>query len=495
MKVIHNLRMDLARCGCRPVVAAVQGEANTRVLAVSLYDNGVAWEPAEGVTAAVAFKKPDGACGLYDKLPNGDEATTITGSEVTAILAPQALTVPGDVMASIVFFDQALNRLATFPFRIRVEVDPAGGQYISDNYYKYSTMEEVNAVVEAALASMEAAKQELLSVSTSGVLCDLSGETITAADSSDRPLSGLTVYGKTTQNGTPSPESPVPLESVGDSGSVVVSATGKNIFGGDVLADKFVSEAKATKDEANRTITYTPANVNTKVLFRFRNLNPNARYTIILFGSSSVDGATQTNIGINYTDGTSTTINFKAGSNYAIFTTASGKTPKTMYGAWLRGNITLYYDKCGIFEGVLSEADFEPYIPAQTLTIQTPNGLPGINEIVRDCKDYGSGTHTQMVGKIDSYAGEEITGAYISSTGELSNGATVLYELPEPIETPIPAEEMAQYAALHTNKPNTTIFNDAGAYMEVEYVADTKLYIDNKFTELQNAILATGANI
>lgn len=72
---------------------------------------------------------------------------------------------------------------------------------------------------------------------------------------------------------------------------------------------------------------------------------------------------------------------------------------------------------------------------------------------------------------------------------------TVVYELETPIVTPIPAEELAQYAVLHTNKPNTTIFNDAGAHMEVEYVADTKMYIDNKFAELQNAILATGANI
>jgi hypothetical protein len=51
------------------------------------------------------------------------------------------------------------------------------------------------------------------------------------------------------------------------------------------------------------------------------------------------------------------------------------------------------------------------------------------------------------------------------------------------------------YAELHTYKPNTTIINDVGAIMEVEYVADTKAYIDNKFTELQNAILASGANV
>jgi methionine-rich copper-binding protein CopC len=45
----------------------------------------------------------------------------------------------------------------------------------------------------------------------------------------------------------------------------------------------------------------------------------------------------------------------------------------------------------------------------------------------------------------------------------------VLSVLDTPIETPLSAEELAQYAALHTNKPNTAIFNDSGAYMEVSY--------------------------
>jgi hypothetical protein len=51
------------------------------------------------------------------------------------------------------------------------------------------------------------------------------------------------------------------------------------------------------------------------------------------------------------------------------------------------------------------------------------------------------------------------------------------------------AEELAQLAALHTNYPNTTIFNDVGAVMEVKYVADTKLYIDKKFDQLAQAML------
>lgn len=61
--------------------------------------------------------------------------------------------------------------------------------------------------------------------------------------------------------------------------------------------------------------------------------------------------------------------------------------------------------------------------------------------------------------------------------------------LKTPIETDLTEEEIAQYKALHTNYPNTTIINDANAYTKVEYVADTKLYIDKKFNELASQLL------
>lgn len=58
-----------------------------------------------------------------------------------------------------------------------------------------------------------------------------------------------------------------------------------------------------------------------------------------------------------------------------------------------------------------------------------------------------------------------------------------MYVLASPIEAPLSETELAAYRALHTNKPNTTILNDSGAYMSVDYTADTKLYIDNKIKE------------
>ena len=56
------------------------------------------------------------------------------------------------------------------------------------------------------------------------------GTPIAVDDAFPAPLCGLAVYGKSTQDGTPSPDNPVPIVSAGDSGSVTVKVTGKNLL-------------------------------------------------------------------------------------------------------------------------------------------------------------------------------------------------------------------------------------------------------------------------
>jgi hypothetical protein len=73
------------------------------------------------------------------------------------------------------------------------------------------------------------------------------------------------------------------------------------------------------------------------------------------------------------------------------------------------------------------------------------------------------------------YNGEEL--------GEL----TLVYPLETPIETPLSAEEIAAYSALLTYRDQTTLTNDAGAGMELEYVIDIRKYIDS---QISGAILA-----
>ena len=64
-----------------------------------------------------------------------------------------------------------------------------------------------------------------------------------------------------------------------------------------------------------------------------------------------------------------------------------------------------------------------------------------------------------------------------------------------PIETDLPTEVIEQYKKLHTNYPTTTVLNDAGVWMELQYVSDTKHYIDKKFAELQKALINTNTQL
>lgn len=305
---------------------------------------------------------------------------------------------------------------------------------------------------------------------------------------------------------SPNPEYPQPLESVGDDGSVGVTVAGKNLFGGDALADKVVEVFRGVKDTTAKTIKYLASNSNAEIAI-FNQFKPNTRYTIIWTSNENSTGATA-NLKVEYTDGTSETLRYAESAGVKrqiVFVTSATKTANKLRSVNNSGTAYLLYEESGIFEGVLTADDFEAYT-AQTLTVRKPVDLPvflpGIpvtsggnytDEIGQqwfcDEADFASGKYVQRVGKIDSYVSEDISSAYISTTGELSAGATVLYALPDPIEHDLTAEELAQYAALHTNYPNTTIFNDGGADMGVQYVADTKMYIDKKFAELSTALL------
>lgn len=54
------------------------------------------------------------------------------------------------------------------------------------------------------------------------------GNPLSVDDAFPAPLCGLTVYGKSTQDGTPTPDAPVPIVSAGDSGSVAVTLSDGN---------------------------------------------------------------------------------------------------------------------------------------------------------------------------------------------------------------------------------------------------------------------------
>ena len=181
MIIKHKLEIDFVRPGVIPRQNVMQNDANSRVLEISLLEDGAPWEIPAGVTAALNYIKPDGTTGLYDTLPDGSVAYTISGSTITMTLAPQVLTVPGLIRASIILIQDSVQ-LNTFPLMILVEANPGAGAEKSENYYCYSTFDALNQAIGNLAdlktedkSSLVAAVNEVVNEAGSGTVKSING--------------------------------------------------------------------------------------------------------------------------------------------------------------------------------------------------------------------------------------------------------------------------------------------------------------------------------
>lgn len=133
MIITHKLDMDLAQKAGMPELFVVQGDSNTRVLELTLLENGEAWAIPEGAGAWMRYCKSDGTKGIYDTLPDGSCAWSVEENAVSVALAPQMLTVAGVVFAQVELVKEALT-LASFTIRVNVERNLTAGILESEDY-------------------------------------------------------------------------------------------------------------------------------------------------------------------------------------------------------------------------------------------------------------------------------------------------------------------------------------------------------------------------
>ena len=185
---------------------------------------------------------------------------------------------------------------------------------------------------------------------------------------SDAPLS--IIKGNITPvqsgSGTPSPDNVRPISGFS---ALNVTRTGKNFLNGDKFADNFAGSEFYSKDTVNKTVTFANSTTTPyhKVVFEMP-FKANTQYTFI-FNYTAV--SVNRSLRIGYTDGTNSEIYFDTNESKSsvVVTSLSGKTVKDLYLSFLSNGVTtLYYDECGIFEGVVTLADFEPY-NGQTATV------------------------------------------------------------------------------------------------------------------------------
>ena len=141
--------------------------------------------------------------------------------------------------------------------------------------------------------------------------------------------------------------------------SADIYETGKNLWGGTQLRDDILAKVEgATADNTAKTVTYAANKVSQVVLFT--GFKVNTRYTIFLSGDNTSSTIKSPNLIVHYSDGTMESIgNFVDGVK--IHTTHSLKSVVDIRGIWYTSTTILNYERCGVFEGILTENDFVPY--------------------------------------------------------------------------------------------------------------------------------------
>ena len=365
------------------------------------------------------------------------------------------------------------------------------------------------------------------------------GEIITLSDSAEAPLNNIKIFGKTTQNGTPTPEAPIDLVSVGDNGSLSV------ICGNNILPYPYISSKECPTgytDNGDGSITANWYNNSGLRYFQLYDgdLLSTGRVKIGLIGEHSdlfVYCKIKDEYGRDlYSENSSKSLvldisKYPTAKKLKIGIRNSGnanfEVSGTVYPVYMDDfnecSVAIQPLKSIVGTDIKDEIDTKRKVRIQRV------GRAIVTEAVSTFKYI---TYTGCVCKLDNYrsygkvCSDRYSDYYEAETGTANNtiepynvGARlydnriaygdinkaneilakekpeVLYELAEPIETPLTDEEIEAYKALYTYYPKTFIYNSDNADIEVEYVADTKNYIDNKFAALEAAIISTGGNV
>lgn len=296
------------------------------------------------------------------------------------------------------------------------------------------------------------------------------GNPVSASDSFSAPLCGLTVYGRSTQDGTPSPDNPVPIVSAGDSGNVAVKATGRNLLN---IPDGSGTARGVTVTAKDGLISIS--GTATSSGYAKLDIQPFIASGVVILSSSitspKVKLVSET-WGVILSLGTADKMSDMA--TRIVFIVTEGQT----------------YNLTGVkvqLELGTTATAYSPY-REQLFTLPTPNGLPGIpvtsggnytdpqgQQWICDEVDFGKSVKVQRIDK----------GAF-DATKTLAEQNAILAT---PVETPLTPAEIADYKALTAYAPDTVVQAEDGAGLKLDYQRDVNIVIKN----LEDAIASMTA--
>lgn len=284
----------------------------------------------------------------------------------------------------------------------------------------------------------------------------------------------------------PSPNYPSEIETVKD--NVKINAINKNFIN---MQKKTTSWSGAKVTVENNKITFVGAS-NGSLGLNFSSYESKIKmskgnkitYSSKYVSGSYTSGNTYYNLKLIYQDGTFTTINMNRSiSTYKNDISNTITLEKDVVAYQINGT---GYTISGLTNELVYEFQLEIGDSASEIVEQSSQTaiMPLQQEMLEG--DYVADVEHHEWGKIESYNGEIITTDYISTTGELTTGATVYYKLVEAVDLELTSEQKAvRDTKLYTYKNITNInVSDELASIDVEYKKD----LETEHNKLQNEI-------
>ena len=291
------------------------------------------------------------------------------------------------------------------------------------------------------------------------------GNPLSVDDAFSAPLCGLTVYGKSTQDGTPTPDAPVPIVSAGDSGNVAVNVTGANVLEGTKPGVKSTVYG-ITYTTYENGVLVTGAATKTFNISLHEDLKHRLTRGVYYLTTSGLSPSTTLNFYYVMkfsSDVQNQKVTLTKDVEYSLVL-------QILEGATLNTTVQVSLTRNKI-------AAYSPY-REQLLTLPTPTGLPGIP--VTSGGNYTDPQGQQWVcDEVDLERGvkvQRVDKAAFDSTKPLAEQNAILAT---PIETPLTPAEIAAYKALTAYGPDTVVQASDGAGIKLDYQRDVNLVVKN----------------
>lgn len=271
------------------------------------------------------------------------------------------------------------------------------------------------------LAEIEKAVAEKADKARQNILIGTeTGNPVSVSDAFPAPLCGLTVYGKSTQDGTPSPDNPVPIVSVGDGGTILVTV-GDGADGQRTITLQTPNGLRGIPVTSGGN--YTDENGQQWIrdeidLTRGVRVQRVGSYTLQNVIISAISANTYR---ISYAH---EIIEKASGTVYSLLCTTYTNNHKSQ---WANENCPISWSG-------------EPY---------------------RQLRVYDSRDQTEVLESLNS------------------GNVRIDYVLGDPVETPLTEAEIAAYKALTTYAPNTVVQASDGAGLKLDYQRDVNIVIKN----------------